>query len=476
MMFWFAVLTALGTQQEATVTRMDLARCLLRLERAMVLAPLAADKVAEANVAFDRATLAFFAGSFQQAIEQIDRLTGSLDPGFGSPGARVAASVRWKLVPPFAPANQQVALELKCSPIYALADTAGETKLTVKLIDPTGAEQKEYPVTVSANRTTSAEILLPEKGLDVGTYTLALWSDDADTAVSLRLPVLPSAPEQAGSEATARLRAITKTDPKLTDAMASCLARARVMTSPFDTEHELCTDLPAMMSDLAMEVAKLEAGTNPYVGKTGDTWRVRTVSGKEAPFRVYAPPAAPGGGPRPLVVAFHGAGGDEHMFFNSYGSGMLRVLAQKHGFVVVTPRTTDYLGKPAEVRKLVELVSAEQGIDRTRVYVLGHSLGGGLASQLATEMSDVFAAACCLASAFGMPKGDVKKAAPTLVITGQKDAVVPAAGVKALVEKVQQASLPVELVSVDGYGHTLLVGAQLPFAVEWLLGHRLTGK
>ena len=56
---------------------------------------------------------------------------------------------------------------------------------------------------------------------------------------------------------------------------------------------------------------------------------MRTSGGKAAPssrwpkvpFRVFAPPTSDDGAKRPLIIALHGAGGDENMFMDAYGAG-----------------------------------------------------------------------------------------------------------------------------------------------------------
>ena len=41
-----------------------------------------------------------------------------------------------------------------------------------------------------------------------------------------------------------------------------------------------------------------------------------------------------------------------------------------------------------------------------------------------------------------------------------------------MADTVRQSGLPVEYTLVEGYGHTLVVGARLREAVSWLLAHR----
>lgn len=78
--------------------------------------------------------------------------------------------------------------------------------------------------------------------------------------------------------------------------------------------------------------------------------------------------------PLTAVVALHGAGGSENLFFEGYGAGAAVAEANKRGWVFVAPRAsgsaasdsfawiTEFLGRKPE-----------------RVFVMGHSMGGRLA-------------------------------------------------------------------------------------------------
>lgn len=78
--------------------------------------------------------------------------------------------------------------------------------------------------------------------------------------------------------------------------------------------------------------------------------------------------------PTTVVIALHGAGGSENLFFEGYGGGLAAKEATRRGWVFISPRATsaaaaDSLAWLREVWKL----------DPKRIFVLGHSMGGGLA-------------------------------------------------------------------------------------------------
>lgn len=175
-------------------------------------------------------------------------------------------------------------------------------------------------------------------------------------------------------------------------------------------------------------------------------------------------------GPRPLIVALHGAGGDERMFFTAYGAGRLREIADRVGAVVVTPNTMQ-LGLRAErFPELLDALERRTAIDRARVYVLGHSMGAGVTARLAALHPTHIRAVACIAGPCGAPgPGDP----PRLVVAGSLDPLAPPARLR------PGSGTDATLISyreVAGWGHTLLVGHVLDETIRWLLSHHPAGS
>jgi len=193
------------------------------------------------------------------------------------------------------------------------------------------------------------------------------------------------------------------------------------------------------------------------------TARVETVElgGSAVKVMVHLPSGFTG--PRPVIVALHGAGGDERMFFTAYGAGRLREIADRVGAVVVTPNTTQ-LGLRAErFPELLDALEARTAIDRARVYVVGHSMGAGVTARLASLHPTLIRAVACIAGPCGAPlAGDP----PRLVVAGTLDPLAPPARLR------PGTGTDPRLVSyreATDWGHTLLVGHVLEDVVTWLL-------
>ena len=126
----------------------------------------------------------------------------------------------------------------------------------------------------------------------------------------------------------------------------------------------------------------------------------------KAPVRLLASEVVKSGKPLALVIALHGAGGSENMFFDTYGAGKIVRLCEQRGWLLLTLRNG------AGLNTLPELL-AELGklypYDTKRVYLLGHSMGAAMAVQAAQANPKIFAAVAVLAgggsvrSAEGMP-------------------------------------------------------------------------
>ncbi len=138
----------------------------------------------------------------------------------------------------------------------------------------------------------------------------------------------------------------------------------------------------------------------------------------------------------PLVLCFHGKGGSARHTEKKTGFSN---IADRENFIVVYPDGINkawYLtgitnNQPDDINfavKLVEHLSDEFSIDKTRIYAAGHSNGGFLSIYLAIKHSDIFAAIGSVAG--GMTKTHAREFNPetpisVMLIHGKNDTTVP---------------------------------------------------
>ena len=149
-------------------------------------------------------------------------------------------------------------------------------------------------------------------------------------------------------------------------------------------------------ASLVGEMAALERGEDPYALRRGDHWRTFPHGRRDLSVRVFCPNSAPESG-MPLVVAFHGAGGDENFFFEIAGQGHIKTLAERHGALVVSPFTIDYMSSKKAFESLLAGIKTAYDFDEERVFIVGHSLGAIGVSKLCDEVPERLAAAACIA-------------------------------------------------------------------------------
>jgi predicted esterase len=245
----------------------------------------------------------------------------------------------------------------------------------------------------------------------------------------------------------------------------SARARAQLLVDTPSPERsaEFLSEPQALAKAVTAEVALLEKGRNPYAKAVGDRWRsYRGHGGAQIPMRVLAPKEAAGQTPMGVLIALHGAGGDENMFADAYGLGIAAQLAAKNGLLFVSPATTPFMTGPEQFDSLMVVLSAEYSIDARRVYVIGHSMGSGAAARLAQQRPDKLAAVVCLAGGSAVT---VAGAPPMLFIGAQLDPIIPARNVKTAASATPTGSYEERA----NEGHTLMVRAGVLRGVPWLL-------
>jgi pimeloyl-ACP methyl ester carboxylesterase len=114
-----------------------------------------------------------------------------------------------------------------------------------------------------------------------------------------------------------------------------------------------------------------------------------------------------------VVIALHGAGGSENMFFESYGRGSAVSEALKRGWVFMSPRT----GNQAAQACLDWLIS-ERGLKVNRIFLIGHSMGGG-AAYASRNFDDRVAGIALLAPA--IMGGIAENSPPTFLAVGKQE-------------------------------------------------------
>lgn len=133
----------------------------------------------------------------------------------------------------------------------------------------------------------------------------------------------------------------------------------------------------------------------------------------------------------PLLLAIHGAGGSENMMFDGYGAGRIVSMAEARGWVVVSPQATGT--KPESIVELIDAVDKLYHIDRSRVFIAGHSMGAMLTLASIQKSPSSFAAAAAVSGGISLAGlSDELKRLPLYVSAGSEDFALP--GVRKLHE------------------------------------------
>ncbi|MBK8977857.1 MAG: dienelactone hydrolase family protein [Planctomycetes bacterium] len=285
-------------------------------------------------------------------------------------------------------------------------------------------------------------------------------------------PVSVSVVADADAHVAALERELADADARLGDGARSLEAESlRGLTRLLGAlargqAHE--TDVPAarlFAAADALGTALREGDRYPTDAHPGEHW-LRVPTGNRAlAVRLLVPPrAADDRAPRPLIVALHGMGGSEHLFFDGYGDGLLIRLAAARGAYVVAPRAM-----PAGAAEaLVEALAERFAIDRGRVYAVGHSMGAATAVGAASRFPALFAKVALLGGGGSPTDPAALRAVPFLIAPGEHD--FARRGAEQLARALDAAGVPVTLRVVPGVEHLLVVEEALPATVAWLFG------
>lgn len=144
--------------------------------------------------------------------------------------------------------------------------------------------------------------------------------------------------------------------------------------------------------------------------------------GRVRTYIVHVPRAAASGRALPVVLAFHGGGGEAEGFKEYAG---LDAVAEREGFVVAYPNGTGPLRRRlltwnageccgyamnqgvddvGFAMAVLDDLSRKTAIDPRRVYATGHSNGGMMAHRLGAERADRIAAIAPVAGAYDLDR------------------------------------------------------------------------
>ncbi len=193
-------------------------------------------------------------------------------------------------------------------------------------------------------------------------------------------------------------------------------------------------------------LAVLSLGAGPL--KPGDHNRTVNVDRRTRSFLVHVPPGYDGKRPVPVVLAFHGGGGNAETMVRFSG---LNEKADKEGFLVVYPNGTGKLADRlltfnagnccgyamqqkvddvAFTRSLLDDLAKVAVVDPKRVYATGMSNGAIMSYRLASELSDRIAAIAPVAGPMGTETCSPKRPVPVIHFHGTDDQSAPFKGGK----------------------------------------------
>jgi len=205
---------------------------------------------------------------------------------------------------------------------------------------------------------------------------------------------------------------------------------------------------------------------------SGTTERIQERSyqfeeaGLRMEYQLYVPTTYDAATPSPLLVLLHGAG--------FYPGDIIRYqgftdLAEERGYIVVAPMGYKPLGgygrgsgriselSERDVMNVLELTLGAFNVDRDRVYLSGHSMGGAGTLHLAIKYPDIWAALGPMAPG-GSPSPDALSAIthiPVIMVHGDDDTSVEIS--RTWVAKMAELGMTHRYIEIPGGDHFSII-------------------
>lgn len=220
-------------------------------------------------------------------------------------------------------------------------------------------------------------------------------------------------------------------------------------------------------------------------------------AGKEMEYALFVPSAYDKEKKSPLIVALHGLGSNPQQIIRYKG---LTDQAEKHGYIVVAPMGYNSRGwygmrgpkggkgkddppnlgelSEKDVMNVLGIVRKDYNVDPDRIYLAGHSMGGGGTVYLAAKYPDVWAALAPLAPALLRPMSDIEKFKhiPVMLIQGDKDNLCPVDTARRWTSKMNELKMTCEYVEIAGGDHVTVAWRKMPEIFEFFNKHRRAGN
>lgn len=204
------------------------------------------------------------------------------------------------------------------------------------------------------------------------------------------------------------------------------------------------------------------------------------VDGTKQPYMVYLPKSQPADGRWPLVVALHGTSGTYRTFLadpKRYDKAKLMQAAEKHRMAILCPQgrgATEWWGiGENDVFRAIEDFQKRAPIDADRIYLTGHSMGGGGTTYIALRNPGFFAAAAPMVGTLHFDLAENARYTPFYFLVGSREIGPRKLFIKRLADKM--GTLGYERIHeiVPDADHGSFVPDAWDRVFAWLSGKRL---
>jgi predicted esterase len=387
----------------------------------------------QATPKITRAVTAFFSGRLSGAAMALDEakatllgrevmtadaVTARFLPPIAEPGGRARLVLSWAYEPP----------------------NSGPVRVRVGRQSVTLAPGRTVTIEVRAQDTAPELALTPEIG-----YAVPL--DVGGTARTAYLSILKNA--------RGRIKALTKSESSHVKTLADELEM--FLERPRSAEM----DIPVIQWLFMAEA--MENRREPLT-EVSEIPRIRqgaTILRAAIPKALLGTPV--GSTKATVVVALHGAGGSENLFFEGYGRGAAVTEALKRGWVFLSPRVS----RTAVEDSLVWLQRV-RGIGVERLFILGHSMGGATALQSGSVSPKPAALGLFAPAGAAVPEN--LREVPIYVAVGKQEIPMLRANVERLGEQLGQGSVN-QIETFDPCEHLMIVADAVPSAYRFFDRH-----